>query len=128
MLNLSKKKREEENFLDLDDRLVIWAKDGHNCEIYYVTEVNDESVIVAGRVVVPKGDCNVSTSSEGRIWLYDAPKAHVHEVERLARLEQSMVLQQITNYKPEPKENPNHDLKHWALVGLLFVAIIVAAL
>ncbi|MGF0472471.1 hypothetical protein ACQQ6W_23350 [Lysinibacillus fusiformis] len=121
------KKKEEENFLDLDDRLIIYENDGHNCEIYYVTEVNDESVIAAGRAVVPKGDCSVSTSSEGRIWLYNAPKAHVHEVERLARLEQSMVLQQITNYKPEPKENPNLDLKHWALVGLLFVAIIAAA-
>lgn len=121
------KKKEEEHFLDLDDRLIIYENDGHSCEIYYVTEVNDEAVIAAGRAVVPKGDCNVSTSSEGRIWLYNAPKAHVHEVERLARLEQSMVLQKITEYKPEPKENPNLDFKHWALVGLLFVAIIAAA-
>lgn len=123
----NKKRKEEENFLDLDDRLVVYENDGHNCEIYYVTEVNDESVIVAGRAVVPKGDCVVSTSSEGRIWLYDAPKKHVHEVERLARLERSMVLQQITNYKPEPPVNPNLDLKFWALAILLFVAIIAAA-
>lgn len=123
----NRNKKEEENFLDLDDRLVIWENDGHNCEIYYVTEITDESVICAGRVVVPKGDCSVATSSEGRVWLYDAPKAHVHEVERLARLEKSMVLQQITNYKPEPKENPNLDMKFWALIGLLFVAIIAAA-
>lgn len=121
------KRKEEENFLDLDDRLVVYENDGHNCEIYYVTEVNDESVVVAGRVVAPKGDCSVSTSSEGRIWLYNAPKAHVHEVERLARLEKSIVLKHITNYKPEPKENPNLDLKYWALAGLLFVAIIAAA-
>ena len=124
---LNRNKKEEENFLDLDDRLVIYESDGHNCEIYYVTEVSDEAVIAAGRAVVPKQDCHVSTSSEGRIWLYNAPKAHVHEVERLARLEQSMVLQQITNYKPEPKENPNLDMKFWALAALLFVAIIAAA-
>lgn len=124
---LSKNKKEEENFLDLDDRLVIYENDGHNCEIYYVTEVSDESVIAAGRAVVPKADCHVSTSSEGRVWLYNAPKSHVHEVERLARLEQSIVLRQITNYKPEPPPNPNLDMKFWALAALLFVAIIAAA-
>jgi len=124
---LNRKKKEEENFLDLEDRLIVYENDGHNCEIYYVTEVNEEAVIAAGRAVVPKGDCSVSTSSEGRIWLYNAPKAHVHEVERLARLEGSMVLRQITNYKPEPVENPNLDMKFWALAALLFVAIIAAA-
>lgn len=121
------KRKEEENFLDLDDRLIIYENDGHNCEIHYVTEVNDISVICAGRAVVPKQDCDVATSSEGRVWLFNAPKAHVHEVERLAQLEKSMVLNHITNYKPEPKENPNLDLKFWALAALLFVAIIAAA-
>ncbi|MEA0565517.1 hypothetical protein [Lysinibacillus irui] len=121
------KRKEEDHFLDLDDRLIVYENDGHTCEIYYVTEVNDEAVIAAGRAVVPKGDCDVRTSSEGRVWLYNAPKKHVHEVERLAQLEKSMVLQKITDYKPEPKENPNLDMKFWALAALLFVAIIAAA-
>lgn len=123
----NKKKKEEENFLDLDDRLVIYANDAQTCEIYYVTEVSDESIICAGRAVVPKADCSVATSSEGRVWLYDAPKEHVHEVERLARLEQSIVLRQITNYKPDPPANPNLDMRFWGLAALLFVAIIAAA-
>lgn len=121
------KTNNDENFLDTDDRLVLYETDGHTCEIYYVTEVNDESVIAAGRAVVPKYECDVAVSQEGRVWLYQAPKAHIKEVERLARLEQSMVLQHITNYKPEPKENPNLDMKFWALALLLFVAIIAAA-
>lgn len=127
MFNFNRSKKEDENFFDLDDRLIIYENDGHNCEIYNVTEVNDQAVIAAGRAVVPKEECHVSTSAEGRIWLFNAPKAHVHEVERLARLEKSIVLQQITNYKPEPKENPNSDLRFWAVIGLLFVAIVVTA-
>ncbi|QTB25013.1 hypothetical protein J1907_23755 (plasmid) [Lysinibacillus sphaericus] len=121
------KKKEEEHFLDLDDRLIVWNEENHSCEIHYVTEVSDESVIVAGRFVAPKELCNVATSSEGRVYIYQAPAVAIQHIESLAKLEQSMVLQQITNYKPEPKENPNLDFKHWALVGLLFVAIIAAA-
>lgn len=123
----NRNKKEEENLLEMDDRLIIYESDGHNCEIYYVTEISDEAVICAGRVVVPKADCHVSMSAEGRVWLYNAPKAHVHEVERLAQLEKSMVLRQMTNYNPEKPVNPNLDMKFWAMAFLLFVAIIAVA-
>lgn len=123
----NRNRKEEENFLDTDDRLIIWNEETLSCEIHYVTEINDESIIAAGHAVVPKNLCNIATSAEGRIFMYQAPAAAVQHVESLARLEQSIVLQHITNYKPEPKENPNLDMKFWALAGLLFVAIIAAA-
>lgn len=123
----NRNKKEEENFLDLDDRLIVWNEENLSCDIHYVTEVNDESVIVAGRFVAPKKLCSVATSSEGRVYMYQAPAVAIEHIETLAKLEQSIVLQNITNYKPEPKENPNLDMKFWALAGLLFVAIIAAA-
>ena len=123
-----KNRKEEENFLDLDDRLIIYESDGHNCEIHYITEITDEAVICAGRAVVPKEDCHVSMSAEGRVWLFNAPKAHVHEVERLAKLEKSIVLRQMTSYNPEKPANPNHDMRFWAMTFLLFVAIIAVAM
>lgn len=125
MFNRSKK--EDENLLDMDDRLIMYESDGHNCEIHYVTEITDEAVICAGLAVVPKEDCHVSMSKEGRVWMYHAPKALVHEVERLAKLEKNIVLRQMTNYNPEKAANPNLDMKFWAMAFLLFVAIIAVA-
>lgn len=123
----NRNKKEEENLLDMDDRLIMYESDGHNCEIHYITEISDEAIICAGRAVVPKEDCHVSMSAEGRVWLYNAPKAHVHEVERLAKLEKSIVLRHMTSYNPEKPVNPNGDLRFWAMVFLLFVAIIAVA-
>jgi len=123
----NRNKKEEENLLDMDDRLIIYESDGHNCEIHYITEISDEAVICAGRAVVPKEDCHVSMSAEGRVWLYNAPKEHVHEVERLAKLEKSIVLRQMTSYNPEKPVNPNTDLRFWAMAFLFFVEIIAVA-
>lgn len=123
-----KNKKEEENFLDLDDRLVVWNEGNQSCEIFYVTEVDDESVIVAGRVVVPKKLCNVATSAEGRVFLYQGPPAAIQHIESLARLEKSIVLRHITTYNPEKPANPNLDMKFWAMAFLLFVAIIAVAM
>lgn len=115
------------DFFESDDRLIVFDDDKRTSDIVYITDVTDSAVISAGKYSVPKADCEVTTSPEGRVYFYRAPSKIIQEVERLAKLEQSIVLHQITNYKPPIKENPNLDMKYWALAVLLFVAIIVAA-
>lgn len=110
----------------LDDRLVVFD-DGGNCEIYDVDEVTADAVCVHGHVTVPKEDCDAYVSSDGRVWLCGAPRQYVQETERLAALEQSMVLKQITQYKADPTPNPNMDFSKWVMAGIAIIAVIVGA-
>lgn len=127
MLKFGKKEKNIEEYFETDHRLVVFNEDKRTCDIVQVTNITDVSIISAGRYSVPKADCEVTTSEEGLVFFYRAPSRVIQEVERLARLEQSIVLTQITQYKTEPKENPNLDMKFWAIAFLLFVAIIAAA-
>lgn len=118
------KKENPEEFYETDDRLVVYDADRRICNMYYITHVDDESVMSAGKVKVPKDDCQVANSEEGLVYLYNAPTEIIKETERLARLEESIVLRQITQYEEPAVPNPNMDLFKWALVVLLIVAII----
>lgn len=127
MFGLLKRKDEEEFTLDTEHRLVVFDDDKLTVDIVYITEINDSGIVAAGKYVVPQDDCEVAKSPDGLVYFYRAPKESVQETQRLARLEQSIVLSQITQYKPAQKENPNLDMKFWAIAFLLFVAIIAAA-
>jgi len=118
------KKENPEEFYETDDRLVVYDADRRICNMYYITHIDDESVMAAGKVKVPKDDCQVANSEEGLVYLYNAPTEIIKETERLARLEESIVLRQITQYEEPEVPNPNMDLFKWALVVLLIVAII----
>lgn len=119
--------KDDVDFFESDDRLILFDEEKRTSDIVRITDITDTAVMCAGRYSVPKADCEVTTSPEGRVYFYRAPSKVIEEVERLAKLEQSIVLQQLTNYKEPVKENPNLDMKFWGLAALLFVAIIVAA-
>ena len=121
-----RKKEDEFNML-LDDRLVVIDIDQRTSDIVHLDEITDTHVQATGRYVVPKADCEVTTSDEGRVWIVKANTHVINDLERLARLEQNIVIRQLTNYKEPIKDNPNTDMRFWALALLLFVAIIVAA-
>lgn len=121
------RKKVDEFDMTLDDRLVVIDMDQRTSDIVYLDEITDTHVQATGRYVVPKSDCEVTTSAEGRVWIVKAETHVINELERIARLEQSIVLRQLTNYKEPLKDNPNTDMRFWALALLLFVAIIVAA-
>lgn len=121
-----KKEVDEFNVL-LDDRLVVIDTEQRTSEIVYLDEITDTHVQATGRYVVPKEECEVTTSPEGRVWIVKANTHIITELQRIAKLEQSIVLKQLTNYKPPVVDNPNMDMKFWGLAALLFVAIIVAA-
>lgn len=120
------KSRENEFDTRLDDRLVVIDIEQLTSDIVYLDEITDESLKSVGRYVVPKQDCTVTTSSEGRVWIVKAETKIITDLQRIARLEQSTVLKQLTNYTEPEKENPNTDLRFWGVAALLFVSIIAA--
>ncbi|MEK4427600.1 hypothetical protein [Solibacillus sp. FSL K6-1523] len=126
-MGLFNRKKEDDFFEMSTDRLVVMDMEKRTSDVVYIDGVDDLSVTSTGRYKVPRADCEVFTSSEGLIYVLKAETQYVNETMRLAALERSIVLKQLTQYKPEPKDNPNFDLFKWAMVFLLFVAIIVAA-
>ena len=120
-------KKENDIFELSSDRVVVIDVEKRTSDVVYIDDVDDQSVTATGRYKVPRADCDVFTSSEGLMYILKAETQYITETIRLAALERSVVLKQLTQYKPEPKENPNLDMFKWAIVFLLFVAIIVAA-
>lgn len=124
-MNFLKRNREEDEYqFDTNDLLIVFDDEKKVSDIHRVTSVEDEAVIVAGVCKVPLGDCEITTGKEGRNFFYRAPSQSVRETERLARLEMSTVLTQITSYKP-PVPSNNLDGTKIFLFGLVFVAFIV---
>ena len=108
-------------------RLVIYDQEKRSCEIYIVTDITDKEVVSMGRAVAPIADCEIHISQYGRVYTLNAPSPYLEEVKNLALLQQSTVLTQITAYREPELPNANMDLMKWAMVFLLFVAIIAAA-
>lgn len=107
------------------DTLVVFADDKKTSDIVSVKEVSDEAVITKD-YVIPREDCEVTVGPRGRVFFYRAPQQSVESVEGLARLEQSMVLTQITSYRPPDYQKPL-DFTKMALFFIVFVMIIALA-
>lgn len=122
------KKQEDQQQEYYEDRLVVIESDSTVCEIYDNVTIDEDSLNASGArdLKVPKADCIVKVSETGRVWIYNAPEQHVANTERLAALERSMVLKQLTMYKPEDPQNPNSDLRFWAVVGICIVLSFVS--
>lgn len=120
--------RDKEEFFETStDRLIVMDVDKRTADVVFIDDVNDQAVTSTGRYKVPRADCDVFTSSEGLVYVLKSDTQYVSETQRLAALERSVVLSQITMYKPEEKPNPNLDMRFFVVAALLFVAIIAAA-
>ena len=125
-MGLFNRQKDDDFTMDTNDLLVIFDNDNKTSDIARVTCVEDGAVTCAGRYKVPVLDCEVTTGPEGRIFFYRAPSQSVLETERLAKLEYTAVLNQVTAYKP-PVPPSSMDWTKGLLFALLFVALIVAA-
>lgn len=117
-----KQQQKEEDYysFETDDLLIVFDDEKKTSDIRNITDLNEQSVTVAGYYMVPREDCEVTTGQLGRTFFYRAPSQSIKETERLAKLERSMVLSQITAYKP-PILPTSMD---WTK-GLLFFGLIV---
>ncbi|AXM89728.1 hypothetical protein B379_11565 [Anoxybacillus ayderensis G10] len=119
-----KRKEKDEFFPETNDILVVFDDEQKTSDIQRIDEIRDNAIYVIGKYCIPLHDCEVTTGIEGRHFFYRAPSRSVQETKRLAELEKSIVLRQITSYRqPEP---PNQlDITKILLFGLVFFAFIV---
>lgn len=123
-MGLFNKKKEEDDFnFETSDLLIVFDDEKRTSDIKRVTSVMDGAVTVAGFYKIPLHDCEITTGAEGRNFFYRAPSQSIIETERLAELEESMVLSQITAYKT-PVPPSAIDWTKGLLFGLVFICVI----
>lgn len=88
------------------DVLCIFKEDG-TAAIAPVVEINDERIFAEsldGNYAIPLGDVRSFTGPKGRVFLYPTSVENVTDCQRIAALERSTVLRQITHFAPEENE------------------------
>ena len=118
-----KRRTEDEYVFETTDLLIVFDNENKTSDIKTITDITEDSVIVAGYYKVPILDCEITTGKEGRNFFYRAPSRSIQETGRLAELEMNMVLEQITAYKP-PIPPATMD---WTK-GLLFAGIFLCVI
>jgi hypothetical protein len=102
MLGISLKKDEVSS--PIQDVLVIMSSDG-TADIAPIIEINEERILATGEdevdYAVPIGDAKLYIGRRGRIYTYPASDENVFDVKRIAALEKSTVLKQITLFEKE---------------------------
>lgn len=132
MLNFSFGKPKEE--FEPQDLLIVVSDDDRTVSIAPVETIDGERVFassaVDGRFSVPLGDVKAYTGTRGRIMLYGSTVENIQDTKRLAALERSIVLRQITHFAPEPGFQPRSPLLKILLISggifFLFILLMVA--
>lgn len=119
-----KRKKDDEFFPETEDILIVFDDDNKKSDIQRISEIKEGTIYVTGKYAVPLDDCQVTTGAEGRNFFYRAPSQSILETERLAALEKSIVLNQITSYRP-PVPPAAIDWTKGLLFGLVFLAFII---
>lgn len=120
-------RKKDDDIFDIYGELVVYNADKRTVDRVPIDDISDTHVTSTGRYSVPKEDLSIHVSTDGTVvYTLEAPEFYVQETERLAKLERSIVLTQITQFKPPVEDNPNTDMRFWALAVLLFVAIIAS--
>lgn len=123
-MGLLNRKNKDEFFTETNDILIVFNDENGTSDIKRISDINEDSVIVTGKYNVPIADCEVTTGSDGRHFFYRAPAQSITEVRRLAQLENNIILNQITSYKP-PHDHNKLDMTKIMLFILVFIAFIV---
>lgn len=112
------------------DRIVILEENG-TADIAHVYNIDDQSVYASSPTqdyAVPVGDLKSFVGPSGRIYILQADPDYVRDTERLATLEKSIVLRQITHYtKPAAEADGGlriRDILLYILIGALVLGVI----
>lgn len=115
---------EDEYAFETNDVLIVFDDEKRTSDIQRITSIEENTIFVSGKYSIPVLDCEITTGADGRNFFYRAPSQSIKETQRLAELEKSMVLNQITAYK-EPVLPSSMDWTKVLLFGLVFVAFII---
>lgn len=110
------------------DKMIVFSSDG-TAAIANVTDANHERVAASSlhdSFSVPVGDLKSYTGEEGRIYLYASSVENVQDCKRIAELEKSTVLRQITNYKEDAEEKTTDLMKVFLIIGIVVLGIVAA--
>lgn len=113
------------------DRVVI-LEDTGQADIAVVYDSDDQAIYAASptqEYAIPRTDIQaVYVSSGGRIFVIGAEPSYVRETERLAALEKSIVLRQITMYEDPPAQDDRRPdigrIMTWILIAVLVLGVI----
>lgn len=112
------------------DRIVILESEGI-ADIAEVYDLDDQAVYASSPTqdyAVPVGDLKPFVGPSGRIYALCAESDYVRDTERLAALERSIVLRQITHYTKQSDEAKGglrlRDILLYALIGVLVLGVI----
>ncbi|MDN4081306.1 hypothetical protein QYF52_25610 [Paenibacillus polymyxa] len=109
------------------DVLVIFKEDG-TAAIAPVVAVNDERLYAESaesNYSVPAADVKSYTGPRGRIFLYPTTVENVTDCQRIAALERSTVLRQITHFAPESPVAAKLPMGRIVIIALVVLVLII---
>ena len=112
------------------DRIVILEENGQ-ADIATVYDSDDKALYASSPVqdyAIPRADIRGAyVSPSGRIFLIGADPDYVRDTERLAELEKSIVLRQITMFQQPAPDDKRPDIGRimtWLLIAVLTLGVI----
>jgi hypothetical protein len=118
-------KREEVS--PIQDFLIVFSTNG-TADFVPVVEVNEERILASGEVdySIPLADAKAYIGRRGRIFSYPATEENITDTKRLAALERSTVLKQITIFEKE-RFTPDGKLPlgKMMLIGAIVLVVII---
>lgn len=112
------------------ERVVIFSGNGE-ADIAAVYDRDDEAIYASSptqEYAIPHGDLKTYVGYSGRIYLLGADPDYIMDTNRLAALEQSIVLRQITQFtKPPVDLKGGLNIKQillYVMIGVLLLAVI----
>lgn len=112
------------------DRVVIIEENGL-ADIATIIDEDEQAVYAESSVqdyAIPFADLKAYTGPSGRIFCLQADSDYVRDTERLAALEKSIVLRQITHFEKPPQEDQGgiklKDIMLYVLIGILVLGVI----
>lgn len=108
------------------DNVVLIGEDG-TAEIMPVLEVSPDRILAGsnGDVAIPVGDLKRYNGRRGAVYLIGADVDTVKDFRRIAELERSTVLRQITHYTPPPIDTAKPGMGKILLFGAIGIICIL---
>lgn len=114
-------------------QMMVILRDDGTADLASVVDVSSERVLAEGsdgEYAVPVGDLRSYTTQSGRVWVYPSTLENVTDCQRIAALERSTVLQQITRFRDDSAPAGRLPLGKLALIaaGVVLLIVLVAML
>lgn len=112
------------------DKLVIINENG-TADIADVYDRDHEKITadsITGDYTVPLADIKAYSSSRGIIYVYPSTQENIEDCQRLAALEKSIVLRQVTQYEKiiDPNDEKTDFTKIFLYILIVILVIVVA--